>query len=497
MPAIATTDRGLSGFLSGASKQILIGGKWTAAASGREFETFNPSTGGVLTSVAQGDAEDVERAVRSARTAFEGEWSKWKPYDRQRLLMKVHDLVEKNFDELALIETMDMGAPLSRTQGMKKFMSQAIMFYATQTSHSSGETLRNSLPGDYTTLTFKAPVGVVGGILAWNAPLISQWWILGPVLATGCTVVLKPAEEASLSVLRMAELLQEAGVPDGVVNVVTGFGDTAGAALVAHPDVDRVSFTGSTDVGRKIVTASAGNLKRLQLELGGKSPDIVFADADLDLAVPGAAMAVFSNSGQICYAGTRLFVERGIHEEFIERLSTFSRTLRVGPGTDPNAQLGPLVSGAQLDRVMHYVELGTKEGASLAVGGKRLGGDLAGGYFVEPTIFTGVQNHMSIARDEIFGPVISVIPFDGAEQAVMLANDTEYGLGGAVWTRNINTALKMAHSIKAGSVWVNCYGQLDPGVGFGGYKMSGYGWKGGPGHVESFLYQKGVCINLN
>jgi aldehyde dehydrogenase (NAD+) len=483
-------------FLHEPAKRLLIGGRWTPSISGREFDTINPATGEVIGRLAEGGSEDVDAAVKAARRAFEGPWSRFTPYDRQRLLMRVHDLVEANFDELALLETLDMGAPLSRTQNMKRWISQAILFYASQTNYPSGETLQNSLAGSHTTLTFKAPVGVVGGIIPWNGPLISQWWIIGPALATGCTVVMKPAEDASLTVLRMAELLLEAGIPDGVVNVVTGFGDPAGAALAAHRDVDRIAFTGSTETGRKIVAASTGNMKRLQLELGGKSPDIVFADADLDAAVPGAAMGVYSNSGQVCYAGTRLFVERRIQSEFVERLVAFSGKLRVGNGTDPSMQLGPLINQKQLDRVLRYVDLGTSQGAALSFGGKRINGELANGFFVEPTVFADVDNDMSIARDEIFGPVISVIPFDDAAHALTLANDTEYGLGGAVWTRDISIALKMAHGIKAGSVWVNCYGQVDPSVGFGGHKMSGYGWKGGPRHVDAFLYQKGVCINL-
>ena len=483
-------------WLAQSSKRLLIGGKWVPAISGKAFETFNPATGGVLTQLAEGGADDVDLAVKAARQAFEGDWSKWKPYDRQRLLMRVHDLVDKYFDELAMLETLDMGAPLMRTQGMRRYISQVILFYATQTVNTAGETLPNSLPGNITTMSFKAPVGVVGGIIPWNGPLISQWWILGPTLATGCTAVIKPAEDASLTVLRIAEILQEAGLPDGVVNVVTGFGGVAGAALAAHNDVDRVAFTGSTETGRKIVAASAGNMKRLQLELGGKSPDIVFADADLDVAVPGAGMAAFSNSGQICFAGTRLFVQRSIQEEFVERLSKFSKSLRIGNGIDPQVQLGPIISSKQLDRVMHYVNLGTKEGAVLSSGGKRLGGDLSGGYFVEPTVFSSVNNNMAIAREEIFGPVISVIPFDDADQALRLANDIDYGLGGAVWTTNVSTAMRMSQGIKAGTIWVNCYGLIDPGVGFGGYKMSGYGWKGGPQHVDGFLYQKALYMNL-
>jgi aldehyde dehydrogenase (NAD+) len=489
------SDLTLPDFAKGA-KRLQIGGQWRPAASGKQFDTLNPATGETIASLAQGDAVDVDLAVQAARRAFEGEWSRWTPYDRQRLLLRIHDLFEKHFDELASIETVDMGAPLSRTRGMKNFASQLILFFASQTAAGGVETPRNSLPGQIMTLTHRAPVGVVGGIIPWNAPLMSQWWIIGPTLATGCTAVLKPAEDASLSTLRVAELLLEAGVPEGVINVVTGYGYEAGAALAAHPDVDRIAFTGSVETAKRIVTASTSNLKRLQLELGGKSPDIVFADADLDIAVPGAAMGVFGNSGQVCVAGTRLFVQRSIQDEFVERLNKFSATLKVGNGLDPDVNLGPLVSKKQLDQVLGYVDIGAGEGAQLAFGGKRLGGELAGGYFVEPTVFTGVNNDMTIAREEIFGPVISVIPFDGIDDALKLANDTKFGLAGGVWTRDLSTAHQVSQRIKSGTVWVNCYGPLDPNVGFGGYKMSGYGWKGSSEHVESFLYRKAVYINI-
>jgi aldehyde dehydrogenase (NAD+) len=482
--------------LLGGSKQLLIGGAWEDAASGKQFDSMNPATGEVIARLAEGDAVDVDRAVRAARRTFEGEWSRWSPYDRQRLLIRAHDLIQANFEELAYLETVDMGKPIARTRALKGWLSQAILFYSSQTNGGSIETRNNSLAGNYNTFKIKAPVGVVGGIIPWNGPLVSQWWILGPTLATGCTAVLKPAEDASLSVLRMVELLLEAGLPDGVVNVVTGYGASAGAALAAHPDVDRISFTGSTETGRKIVQASAANMKRLQLELGGKSPNIVFADANLDAAVPAAAETVYGNSGQTCFAGTRVLVERSIQDEFIARLEDFSKTLRIGDGLDPLTDIGPLISEKQLQRVLSYVDVGTREGAGLATGGRRLGGDLGSGYFMEPTMFANVTNQMTIAQEEIFGPVVAVLPFDSADEALAIANDTIYGLAGGVWTESLSTAHKMAQGIKAGTIWVNSYGATDPSIGFGGYKMSGYGWKGGPEHVEGFLYDKVVYMDL-
>jgi len=481
----------------GGSKRLLIGGAWVPAASREEFDTVDPSDGSVIARLARGAAADVDRAVAAARAAFEGDWSRWKPIDRQQLLLRIDELLLKHADELATLETMDMGAPLARTRNTVKWISQAIRFYASCTGAATTAPASNSLPGRVMTFIHKAPLGVVGGIIPWNGPLGGQWWTLGPALATGCTCVLKPAEDASLSILRFADILAEAGVPDGVVNIVTGYGSEAGAALAAHTGVDKVSFTGSTETGRRIVQASAGNLKRLQLELGGKSPDIVFADADLDAAVPGAAMGVFSNSGQVCYSGTRLFVQRAVQEEFIERLKRFCAGLKVGKGLEPGVDLGPLISSRQLDRVMHYVKVGGEEGAVLAAGGSRLGGELAPGYFVQPTVFSGVSNAMTIAREEIFGPVISVIPFDDVDQVLKMANDTEYGLGGGVWTHNLATAHQVSQGIRAGVVWVNCYGAVDPAVGFGGCKMSGYGWKGSLEHVEGFLYRKAVYMNID
>lgn len=491
------TNPTLPAFLSDSNKQLFIDGEALPSLGGERLDTYNPATGRVLATLARGRQEDVDAAVAAARAAFEGPWSKFTPSQRQALLIKVAETVEKNYDELALIESLDMGSPITRLHNAKAGAINTINYFSAQALQCRGETVPSPYPGNFTTMILKAPVGVVGGIIPWNGPMFSAWWVIGGVLATGCTAVIKPAEDASLTVLRLAELLVEAGVPKGVINVVTGLGAEAGHYLAAHRDVDRVAFTGSTATGREIIKASATNMKRVQLELGGKSPDIVFADADLDKAVPGAAMGVYSNSGQVCFAGTRVFVQRSIQDEFIERLATFSKGLRVGDPMDVSTNLGPLISQRQLESVMGYIATGEKEGAKLVTGGGRLSGSLAEGYYVEPTIFSDVSNSMTIAREEIFGPVISVIPFDTAEEALKLANDTEYGLGGAVWTRDISTAMMMTHGIKSGQLWVNCYGLMDPTVGFGGYKHSGYGWKGGSRHVDGFLYEKAVTINAN
>lgn len=473
-----------------------INGEVVQSASGKTFDTVNPATGRVLAQLAEGDKIDVDRAVRAARTAFEGDWSKWTPYERQQLLMRLYDLVDARFEEMAMLETLDMGSPITRTRNLKSNALQGIAYAISQVRNAAGATLPNSLPGTVRTMTIKAPLGVVGGIMPWNNPLVGEWFLVGGAIASGCTLVLKPAELASLSVLYMVDLLHEAGLPPGVVNVVTGYGSVAGAALAGHMDVDRIVFTGSVEAGRKVVQASASNFKRVQLEAGGKSPDIVFADADLDRALPAAAMAVFNNSGQICTAGSRLFVQRGIYDEFVTRLVTFADGLRVGNGIDPDVQMGPLISAGQLDRVLGFVETAEPEGARLAAGGRRLGGDLADGYFMRPTVFADASPDMTIAREEIFGPVLTVLPFDDAEQALALANATPYGLGGAVWTSNMNTAMRMLHGIQAGNVWVNCYGLMDYGVGQAGYKLSGYGTKGGPGYMDAFLYEKNVYIDV-
>ena len=482
-------------FLDGQLKRMLINGQWVEAASGKTFASVNPSTGDTLAMVAEGDAEDINRAVVAARRAFEGPWSTFKPYDRQQVLLKLADLVEKHFDEFCVLDTMDMGAPISRTTGGKRRVLGMLRYYASMAVQIHGETIENSLPGDYVSYTLKEPGGGVGAIIPWNGPLSATVWKVGPALATGCTMVLKPAEEAPLTPLRFGELLLEAGVPEGVVNVVPGYGETAGAALASHPDVDKVAFTGSHLTGQLIIRASAGNLKRVSLELGGKSPDVVFADADLASAVPGAAMAVFSNSGQICSAGTRLFVERRIYDDFIGQVSEFAQTLKVGNSLDPNTQIGPLVSQQQLERVTGYLALGKQEGARSVVGGERLTeGPLASGYFVQPTVFTDVQDTMRIAQEEIFGPVIAAIPFTDIEEVARRANATPFGLGSGVWARDVSKAHRLAKAIRAGSVWINCYQAMDPAVPFGGYKMSGYGRESGIQQLDEYLNVKAVWI---
>lgn len=495
---MSSTNHERPPILSSKQQGIFIDGKWVPGESGQSFPTSNPATGEVLTRLARGGEADVDAAVASARRAFSGPWRRFTPAQRQELIIRFASLFEKHFEELTLLESMDMGAPLhKRLRASKQWAIQTILYYAAQARNIEGSVIQNSLPGSVASFTLMAPVGVVGGIVPWNGPLFAQMHIVGPVLATGCTAVLKPAEDASLTIMRTAELLVEAGLPPGVVNVVTGLGSEAGAALAAHPDVDRIAFTGSTTTGRAIIKASAGNMKRLQLELGGKSPDVVFADADLDKAVPGVAMGVFNNSGQICFAGTRIFVQRSIQDEFAERFMAFAKSLHVGDPLAPETDLGPLISPRQLEQVMGYIDIGKSEGADLRAGGGRLSGDLSKGNFLEPTVFCNVHNDMTIAREEIFGPVASIIPFDTVEEAITLANASKYGLASGVWSSNVNTVMKMVHEIEAGTVWVNCYGLVDPSVGFGGYKASGYGWKGGKSQIDGFLYQKAAYINLS
>ncbi|MEZ5782675.1 MAG: aldehyde dehydrogenase family protein [Rhizobiaceae bacterium] len=493
-----TTPAGLRRTLDGSHRKMFIGGAWVDALSGETFESCNPATGALLASVPAGGKADVDRAVAAARAAFEGSWSRYKPYERQVLLLKIADLFEKHWDELSLSDTLDMGMPISRTRGNRNRVVGMLRFYAGLATSIHGETINNSLPGEITSYTRREPVGVVGAIIPWNAPTAASIWKIGPALATGCTIVLKPSEEAPLTPLLIAELMAEAGVPDGVVNVVTGTGKDAGAPLAEHPDVDKIVFTGSTATGQSIVRASAGNLKRVSLELGGKSPVIVCEDADLDRAVPLAAMAVFANSGQICIAGSRLFVARRIHDAFVEKLGSFAAALKIGDGIKPETEIGPLISKRQFERVAGYLEKGSSEGARLVTGGQRLEDEtLAKGHFVEPTVFAEVTDDMTIAREEIFGPVISAMPFDTLEEAVQRANDTPYGLAAGVFTRDLSSAHRLSNALHAGSVWINTYHAIDPAVPFGGYKSSGYGREGGIEHLHEYLNTKGVFIRLD
>ncbi|RWQ42259.1 MAG: aldehyde dehydrogenase family protein [Mesorhizobium sp.] len=495
---IAQTPVSLRRPIDGGHRQMFVDGAWVDARSGRTMETRNPATGAVIATVPRSDRQDIELAVAAARKAFDGPWSQFKPYERQVLLLKIADLFEKHWEEISRSDTTDMGMPIVRTRANRNRVIGMLRYYAGMATSLHGETIENSLPGEIVSFTRKEPVGVVGAIIPWNAPTAASIWKIGPALATGCTVVLKPSEEAPLTPLLIADIMNEAGVPPGVVNIVTGTGAEAGAALAEHMGVDKIVFTGSTATGQSIVRASAGNLKRVSLELGGKSPVIVCADADLDRAVPVAAMSVFANSGQICIAGSRLFVERSIHDEFVERLAAYAKGLRIGDGIDPATEIGPLVSEKQLLRVTGYLEAGTAEGATLVTGGTRLvEGALAAGNFVAPTVFAGVSDDMRIAREEIFGPVISALPFDTLDEAIERANKTPYGLAAGVFTRNVATAHQLSRKIRAGSVWVNTYHAIDPAVPFGGYKMSGYGREGGAEHLDEYLNTKGVFIKID
>ncbi|GCE20523.1 aldehyde dehydrogenase family protein [Dictyobacter kobayashii] len=491
------TEKMQTAFLQQQSMKMLIGGQWVEAASGKTFETINPSTGQVLAKVAEGDTEDIDRAVAAARRAFEqGAWPKLTPAKRAHLLLKLADLIERNAEELAQLETLDNGKPIKYSRGGDVPLTvEHFRYFAGWATKIEGETIPVSVP-NMLTYTLREPLGVVGQIIPWNFPLQMAAWKLAPALACGNTVVLKPAEQTPLTALRLGELICEAGFPEGVVNIVPGFGETAGAALAAHPDVDKIAFTGSTEVGKKIVQASAGNLKKVTLELGGKSPNIIFPDADLKYAVRGALNAIFFNQGEVCTAGSRLFIHQSVYDEVLSGLTSMSSKMKLGPGMDASTDMGPLVSQQQLDRVTHYIETGKQEGANITTGGQRAGAELAEGYFVQPTIFDQVSDQMTIAREEIFGPVVVAMPFESVEDVAARANQSAYGLAAGVWTNDIKKAHKMVAALKSGVIWVNTYNQFDAAAPFGGYKQSGYGREMGHAVLDAYTQVKTAWINL-
>jgi aldehyde dehydrogenase (NAD+) len=472
-------------------KQLLIGGKWVPAKSGKTFETVNPANEEVLALVAEGDKADIDDAVKAARKAYEeGPWSTMGPHQRARVMFKIADLIEQHADELAALETLDNGKPLTFSRAFDvPAAAETFRYYAGWVTKLYGET--NPSDPAFFNYTLREPVGVCGQIIPWNFPLLMAAWKLGPALACANTVILKPAEQTPLSALLLGEILGEAGLPEGVVNIVTGFGPGAGSSIAEHPGIDKVAFTGSTEVGKIIMQAAAGNLKKVSLELGGKAPNIIFPDADLDQAVPQAMMGVYFNSGQVCCAGTRIFVQRDRYDEVVEKFSSFSKNVSVGDPFDRKNTLGPLVSREQFDRVKSYLDVGKKEGATVSAGGSAVGGK---GYFVQPTLFSDVKNEMRIAREEIFGPVGAAIPFKDETDAVFQGNNTSYGLSAGVWTKDISRAHRVARALKAGTVWINCFNQLDPISPFGGYKQSGIGRELGKYAIDLYTQIKSVYV---
>jgi len=474
--------------------RLLINNQWVNSESGKTFPTINPATGEEIAQVAAADSADVDRAVRAARAAFEGgPWRKISAAERGRLLNRLADLIERNADELALLESLDNGKPYQVAKAADLPLTIACYrYFAGWADKVQGKTI--PIAGDYFCYTRHEPVGVVGQIIPWNFPLLMQAWKLGPALATGNTVVMKPAEQTPLTALRVGELIVEAGFPEGVVNLLPGYGPTAGAAIANHMDVDKVAFTGSTEVGHLIMEASAkSNLKRVTLELGGKSPNIVFADADMDQAIEGSHFALFFNQGQCCCAGSRLFVEDKCYDEFVEKSVARAKARKVGDPFDASTEQGPQVDRAQFDKVLSYIDAGKREGASLLCGGGRWGDR---GYFVEPTVFADVEDHMKIAEEEIFGPVMSIIKFKDMSDVIGRANRTMYGLAAAVWTRDIGKAHAIANGVRAGTVWVNCYDVFDAAAPFGGFKQSGIGRELGEYGLQQYTEVKTVTVKL-
>ena len=472
-------------------QNLLIDGKRVSATSGKTFDTLNPATEAIIARVAEADAADVDTAVRSARAAFEGRWGRMRASERGQLLMKFGELIRQHQDELTALESLDSGKPISaiKRQDMPAVLD-TITYYAGWADKIHGQVIPART--DALTYTLREPVGVVGAIVPWNFPLMIGMWKIAPALACGCTVVLKPAELTPLTALRIGELALEAGLPSGVLNVVPGFGKTAGQALVDHPDVDKITFTGSPGVGRQILRGAAGNLKRVTLELGGKSANIIFPDADLDATVNAAGSGIFFNAGQVCSAGSRILVHESIYDEIVDRLVARAKSVRVGDPRIPSTSMGPLISTAQMKRVLDYIDIGKKEGAQIATGGGRLG---TSGYFVAPTVFANVEHGMRISQEEIFGPVAAVVKFKDDEDAIRLANGTNFSLAAGVWSADIARVHRFANRLKAGTVWINTYGPTDVRLPWGGARDSGFGREHGDAAIENFTEPKTVWIN--